>query len=216
MEIERLQRPEVAGGREDRKSQIKRGLGLDLYFIARWVSIHENACVCDPPPDPEKDEVWWYGLCVKCNGRAVDALDGHQISHILGHGESKAAITMKYAYQEGYAEKIKGERLMFKPTEKSRELFDPAEAHVMPAAEKIAVGEHGEGEFTPLHGPDMAEAFKQTGAQLPGPPEREALPSGEEIPECNYPGCAISRRHYHRDTPDGEEVVYPDHPELEP
>lgn len=29
-----------------------------------------------------------------------------------------------------------------------------------------------------------------------------------EAPVCTYPGCAIERAHYHRDTPDGEEAVY--------
>lgn len=150
--------------------EIRRALGLDYAVIARWVSAHHKACECDPPPDAE--EVWWYGLCSKCNRRHVEAFDAHQLSHLLGYGEAKIAITMKYAAESGYAERIKRERLLWKPTAKALEQFPPDVPHVLPEGNTVSVGD---GEFKALHGPDLSQALSDAGQALPESPTRPEL-----------------------------------------
>jgi hypothetical protein len=151
----------------------RRTLGLDYTFIGRWVGLHERVCECDPPPDPAKDEVWWTGVCAHCSKRVVEMFDAHQIAELLGHGEAKAAITMKYATKEGYAEVDRSQdRRRWRPTQKALEAFPPDRPHVLPEHEAVEM-EHGT--FKPLSGQEIRE---QTDAQLEAGQRRRELGRG--------------------------------------
>ena len=144
---------------QERSAAFRRGLGLDYEFIARWVTYHERECICEAPKPHE-----WMGICARCMSRSRDtsAFDLGQLSYIMEVGESKVAITMKYAVKEGLANRIRDlprGQDAWTPTDKAREMFPLDRAHVMPEHEPV---EMESGTFQPLSPAEVRE-------QTPGP-----------------------------------------------
>lgn len=134
----------------DKKGQIREALGSDPRIVAWLVKLAETkgwkcsgTCTYAVPDGEQTD----HGNCPWCVSPLEETIPPRQVNMrelavMVGVGESKVAIAMKYAERQGFAKRIKGpEQAAWTPTEKAIEAFPSTGQHVVEEPEPVDLGD---------------------------------------------------------------------------